>query len=475
MAGLFLVFVYGSMRQTSPTGSLVQVRDNQVAVIQDGLSGSQRTVLAPGYQVILPHVETVHALDKSPVELVMAGNAFVDPNHVPLLTVRSRDGSHFWFERVAIQYGLDPLQLDRVLQDSGPGDGFKNGLLKAYARSILRDELGRFSPEEVVAPDNIQSATRAALGRLDQGMKQHGLTVFEIAISKPSFDRRYEDTIERRKVAEQEIGSLEREAELLEGGKETRQAEIRGEHELALRKGQAEWAHELARLEMEAERLRLGQADELANLQGYLDLALKKGRDDWKVELDALAREGQALADGQAERLAEKRREHELKLLAAGAQWERELAALVRGEGELRALQEARLETIRSEHAQRREEMLAQLAVEIGAAREVAVASVSEARRNAASALLAARVGRDQKVALAQVAGERYRAEAEALAAETRLLAQSGESAVRAALVARLASIVFEILPFTPPAPESAPEARKAAARAVRDNKPRTP
>ena len=452
VALLCSVFVYGAMARTSPTGTLGEVHDHQVAVIHDGLRGTQRAVLAPGYQVVLPQVERVYALDRSPVELVMQGAEQVDPNRVPRLVVRSRDGSSFWFERVAIQYGLDPTQLDQVLRDSGPGDGFKGGLVSACARPILRDELGRFSPEEVVSPTHIQGATQAALRRLDEALGPHGLTVFEISICKPSFDRKYDDTIERRKVSEQEIASLEREAALLTAGREARHAEIRGQHELALREREAQWAHELGLLEREAEALQAGQADELSRLRDLLDLALAKARSEWGEELARCARQTQELRDAQAERLASKRRAHDLELLSARALWTRELEALVREGQERQAGQEARLEALCNEYARRREELAAEYAQRTGAAREAAVASLREAREEAQSARLAARAGRDRALALAQVATQNHRAEAQALAAEVDSLAESGEASVRAALVAKLSSIAFEILPLTRPA-----------------------
>ena len=63
--------------------------------------------------------------------------------------MRAADGSNFWFEDIRIQYELIPSEATTVLSDSGAGEGFKQNWVRAFARSILRDEFGKFAAAEI--------------------------------------------------------------------------------------------------------------------------------------------------------------------------------------------------------------------------------------------------------------------------------------------------------------------------------------
>ena len=70
----------------------------------------------------------------------------------PILTVRASDGSNFRIDDLTILYEVIPGEAGKVLHDSGPGTGFKEEWIKAYARSILRDEFGRYTAVDVADP-----------------------------------------------------------------------------------------------------------------------------------------------------------------------------------------------------------------------------------------------------------------------------------------------------------------------------------
>lgn len=226
--------VYLGLRVRAGNDSVRLIRDHQAAVFVDFLSGETTAVAEPGMKPFLPWLQDVVVLDKRPVEYVMVGNAYEHANRVPRLLVRGRDGSIYSFERVAIQYAVDTSQVATVLDDSGPGDGYKRWLMNAHARSILLDEFGRYTPQEIVLPDNKQAATARAKERLALALAGHGLEVLELSVSKPSFPEKFEQTIARRKVADQDTDGLRQSAELLLEGHAQRLAHKRSEKELEL-------------------------------------------------------------------------------------------------------------------------------------------------------------------------------------------------------------------------------------------------
>ncbi|MCB9896862.1 MAG: hypothetical protein H6825_02535 [Planctomycetes bacterium] len=226
LAGFVIVMVTGQ-------GGFVEVKDTQVAVVVNYLSGHAEIVRDPGYRFFAPFVEQAFLFDKSIQEFVMSGDRDIDSNHVSKLTVRANDGSNFWFDEVRIQYEIQPGESDLVLSDSGSSESFKQDWVRAFARSILRDEFGRFSASEVADPTNYNEATLAARQRLNDALLPHGIDVVQIITPKPKFDPEYEQAIEDRKVANQEVERIKARAEQLVQERERRLAEIESEKAVA--------------------------------------------------------------------------------------------------------------------------------------------------------------------------------------------------------------------------------------------------
>ncbi|MBK7877426.1 MAG: hypothetical protein IPJ77_17095 [Planctomycetes bacterium] len=199
------VLLYAVLRRVDPSGGVASVADDEVAVVVDALAGTKRVTSVPGYQLFVPWKDEVHVLDKSPDELVFEGTQYVAPNQAPWIEARGRDGSRFSFERFSLSYALVAANADRVLEDSGAGDGFKEHLVRAYARAFVRDEIGRLAPEDVLRPDLARAATTRAMERMNQALLPHGIEVLEVATPKPTFDKAFEDLINRRKQGDLEI------------------------------------------------------------------------------------------------------------------------------------------------------------------------------------------------------------------------------------------------------------------------------
>jgi membrane protease subunit HflC len=102
-----------------------------------------------------------------------------------------------------------------MLDDSGPGDGFKREWIRAFARSVLRDEFGKYSAVEVADPTIYQQARIASEERLSEMLQGHGLQLIQVICPKPRFDPAYEQAIEDRKEADQEVEKLREEEKRL--------------------------------------------------------------------------------------------------------------------------------------------------------------------------------------------------------------------------------------------------------------------
>ena len=210
-------------------GGIVDVKDTEVAVKVNYLTGKRTLIVQPGYQVFIPWFNQMYVLDNSPNEFVMEGQRDKSYNHVRELKVRANDGSTFWFEKLTIQYQLIPSMAAEVLDDSGYRDAFKRNWIRASARSILRDEFGKLSAETVADTTKHKLATDAAAIRLNGILADHGIEIKQILTPKPKFDPAYEKAIEDRKVADQEVERLKTQLEQLGQERERLIAEVERE------------------------------------------------------------------------------------------------------------------------------------------------------------------------------------------------------------------------------------------------------
>ena len=269
------IFVIVSLGASGNLG-VIELEDNQVAVKMNYISGEKEVITEPGYKIFIPFIQKVFILDKTPQKfLMLRGGGAMDDNHGPHLSVRASDGSNLWFEELEIQYSILPGSSDAIIEDSGVDDGFKRDWIRAFARSVLRDEFGRFSSVEVADPSNYSIASDRSVQRLNEFLNAHGILVERIITPKPRFDKRYEDAIEERKVADQDVERLRvKEGQLLQ--------ERAQQLALVEKEKEIQWQEllgDLKRFEIEAQRDAI---------------AITKGADRYKVTREA---EGQQQLD----------------------------------------------------------------------------------------------------------------------------------------------------------------------------------
>ncbi len=187
---------------------VTNIDSKEVAVIVNYVTGRERIVNMPGYQLYIPFLEEVFKFDKRTQDFLMQGQRYVSSQHVPELTVREKNGSNFRIDDLHIQYEIIPTDAGKVLHDSGPGDAYKEEWIKGHARSILRDEFGRFDAIQAADPTVYKVAPQLARDRLNALLEPHGIRIQQIITPNPRFDDEYEEAIETRKNADQEAERL---------------------------------------------------------------------------------------------------------------------------------------------------------------------------------------------------------------------------------------------------------------------------
>lgn len=232
------------------------VADDEIGLVESGLSGERRIQAMPGLCRVLPWLEKLYRFDKSSRAIEMDGDATRDEAHLRRLTVRAKDGSSFSFGSLTLLYAIVPEQVGTLLDDSGPSAARAGALVPACARAILAEEFGHYAAEEVVRTDIVQSATHAAFERMNAELAPHGIVVLEVSTPRPAFDDQYETQIGRRKMADQEVERLRADLERLRGERDQREARTRKEKEIEKRALEATLVRDIGNARREAFRLR---------------------------------------------------------------------------------------------------------------------------------------------------------------------------------------------------------------------------
>ncbi len=254
--GVFIaLLVLVTMLGLSGKLGVQKVEADEIAVRVNYLSGTEEIVSDPGYQFYIPFLMDVYKLDGRTQDYLMKGPEYRGYGQAPYLTVRAIDGSNFWFDELKIQYEVIPGEADLLIQDSGLGDNYKEEWIKAYARSILRDEFGRYSAVDVADPTVYKQAPEAARAKMNEILRPHGLRVVRIITPTPQFDERYERAIEMRKEADQEVEELRARVQQIEQEREQRLAAVRKEKEVEMQELTGQLTKELLSSEEEAIRL----------------------------------------------------------------------------------------------------------------------------------------------------------------------------------------------------------------------------
>ena len=198
----------------------------QVAVRVNNLTGAQETLTRPGLLMRLPFgLHSVHVLDASPQTFTMKGAKSIDDLHVRELTVRASDGSNFVFRDTTVIFRVLGDQAQVVIRDAGPGAAFR-AWMGPYARSILRDEFGRESTISVSNPSKFGEATTRARERLNHHLARHGVEVSQIVTPRPRFSEQYENLIEARNEAENQLAVIDSELTRAQTDRQRQLAEV---------------------------------------------------------------------------------------------------------------------------------------------------------------------------------------------------------------------------------------------------------
>src|SRR5258708_5230415 len=226
--------------------SCTSIEAGQVAVRVNNITGSMEVITQPGLIMRLPFgIHDVYLLDVSPQTFHLRGDKNKSKTEVRELDVRAEDGANFTFNDTTLIFRAIPGNAAETVRDSGLGDGYYEWLLP-YTRSILRDEFGKLTSVNASNPTKFGETEAAAKKRLNSYLTKHGVEVTSIVTPRPRFSKDYEDLIEARNQAENQLAVIGSELERAKTERDRKLAEVERDQNKVIQTKRAELESALA-------------------------------------------------------------------------------------------------------------------------------------------------------------------------------------------------------------------------------------
>jgi regulator of protease activity HflC (stomatin/prohibitin superfamily) len=187
----------------------------------------------------------------------------------PGVNIQTSEGYTVQVDVTVLYRIADPL---KVMQTIGPGRLFEDSAVIPRAQQDLRRALGELDAEDFYRGDRRVTKARAAQDALAAELKDKGIEVLQVLIRRYTYDQRYQQAIEQRKIQDQTVYKNEAEAKsaTAAAAKNKVIAEGAAAVQVELARGEAE----VKKLEAEADLYRRKKAAEgdllvkLAEAQG---------------------------------------------------------------------------------------------------------------------------------------------------------------------------------------------------------------
>jgi hypothetical protein len=197
---LVIILVMGGRRLTWK-----EIQADEVAVIINNITGNIRTIERAGAVVYYPFIQDLYILDKSEQATPMtSANISADyPEGNPVI-LKTRDGGDVSLDLI-IQYILIPAMADKIVQNTGIGDVFKEKWIWDYAKTICRYEFGELQIHEFPDADKRLQKTEEAKEELNRLLNPHGIFITSLNFIDYRYYREYAEKIQERRLADKEV------------------------------------------------------------------------------------------------------------------------------------------------------------------------------------------------------------------------------------------------------------------------------
>ena len=244
VCGVILVVFLGAAAATS----VDRIEPGFIGVVVNNITGSIQTQSQPGIVYHMPFgITEVHTIDSRLQVYAMEGqrgsqdqsrsrkSRRADASSAGNVKVMTRDGGDVHMD-LTINYRIQPSMGETIVRNLGTGDEYKRHLMKAYARSLIRDSMGVLSMVEISTPTVRNGKLSEVQDRLNEHLGDLGVAVDAVSATNFRFNTEYEELIRERKSVDQEDVNQETAQETARREQVTKTSSATREKEVALRK-----------------------------------------------------------------------------------------------------------------------------------------------------------------------------------------------------------------------------------------------
>lgn len=243
----------------------IQPQERGVVISAANPDGYRQEPLTPGLSWIIPFLESVEIYPISYETYTMSiateeGQRLGDDS----IAARTADGQEILVDASVI-FAIDPEQVVRVhiLWQNR----YEEELVRAQARSIIRDAVSQFNVNEVVSTKRFELISQVN-SDMSAVLEENGLLMVDFVIRNITFSPEYAAAVEQKQIAEQQSQQAELLVEKKKQEAEQARQEAQGEADAAVIAAEGEAAARILQAEAEAKALQV-QAEVLAQ---YPDL-----------------------------------------------------------------------------------------------------------------------------------------------------------------------------------------------------------
>jgi regulator of protease activity HflC (stomatin/prohibitin superfamily) len=187
----------------------------------------------------------------------------------PGINIQTSEGYTVQVDVTVLFRIADPLKVMRTI---GPGRLFEDSVVIPRAQQDLRRALGELDAEDFYRGNERVEKARQAQAELQAELKEKGIEVLQVLVRRYTYDQRYQQAIEARKIQDQTVYKNEAEAKaaIANAARQKIVAEGAAAVQVELTRGEAE----VKKLDAQAELYRRTKAadgdllDKLAEAQG---------------------------------------------------------------------------------------------------------------------------------------------------------------------------------------------------------------
>ncbi len=186
---------------------MVYVRPDEIAVRQVFIGpgkGIKQELYSAGLHFVMPGYERLHRFPRDLQLLefnddqISAASAHAQPS----IRIQTSEGYQVTVD-VTIAYRIvDPYA---VISSVGPGSLYESSLMIPRSDKVLRQNLGQLNAEEFYSGAKRKVASEKAHAQLMEEVSPAGIEIWRVMVRHYTYDDRYQEAIEQRKIQDQTV------------------------------------------------------------------------------------------------------------------------------------------------------------------------------------------------------------------------------------------------------------------------------